>query len=302
MWRTPVCPNSILQDSDGADRNRRETVFCPSGEKSMATNAIEGGADADDSPSCRRDIPQSTLPRFPVAQMEANSAAVSQADSVPTFTRGISGTRPLEVAHVDERSKTSDGRRRWQRWTEDEARSALHDLAESGVSAAKFAESHGFCAQRFAYWRKRLRRAGPTTFVAVRLQPTASTLTGREYIEISADGMSIRVREDLDVKHVVRLVDALARRARDFSDVHGSGPPTFGAERLPPSAPGAHAAPPHIEISVDGVSIRVREDLDVAQVASLAEALARRARESVANGYGTPPVGNIAGMTTPDGD
>ena len=41
---------------------------------------------------------------------------------------------------MEEESKTADGRRRWQHWTEDQARAALEELAQSGVSIAKFAE------------------------------------------------------------------------------------------------------------------------------------------------------------------
>jgi hypothetical protein len=56
---------------------------------------------------------------------------------------------------MEEESKTADGRRRWQHWTEDQARAALEELAQSGVSIAKFAEIKRVSVQRLAYWRKR---------------------------------------------------------------------------------------------------------------------------------------------------
>jgi transposase-like protein len=107
------------------------------------------------------------------------------------------------------RSRKSVGIRRWRRWSEDEARSALAELAGSGESAVRFARRLGISTQRLAYWRKRL---GTTSaaFVAVRLPTTTSA----RHIEIALDGVAVRVREDLDVEHVARLVEALARRAR----------------------------------------------------------------------------------------
>jgi hypothetical protein len=117
---------------------------------------------------------------------------------------------------MDEESKTADGRRRWQRWTEREAQAALDELAQSGVSAAKFAESKGVSTQRLWYWRKRLAEAGPTQFVAVDLTSARAAMPiAPSRIEIVAScGMTVRVREDLDVEHLARIVDALARRPR----------------------------------------------------------------------------------------
>lgn len=100
-----------------------------------------------------------------------------------------------------------------QRWSEREARSALADFARSGQSLIDFAESRGFSPQRLWFWRKRL-GAGATAepaFVAVSL-PTAAP--SRSLIEIVVGDVAVRVREDLDVEHLARLVDALARRAR----------------------------------------------------------------------------------------
>ena len=68
---------------------------------------------------------------------------------------------------MEEESKTADGRRRWRHWTEEQARAALGELAQSGLSIAKYAEIKGVSVQRLAYWRKRLRATSPTRFVAV---------------------------------------------------------------------------------------------------------------------------------------
>jgi hypothetical protein len=101
-----------------------------------------------------------------------------------------------------------DGTRRWRQWTEQEAREALEELASSGESTASFARGKGVSTQRLAYWRKRLGRVAVPAFVAVEL-PTGSS---RTCIEIAAAGVVVRVREDLDVEHVARLAEAIARR------------------------------------------------------------------------------------------
>ncbi|MGO9838672.1 MAG: IS66 family insertion sequence element accessory protein TnpA [Polyangiaceae bacterium] len=113
---------------------------------------------------------------------------------------------------MEEESKTADGRRRWRHWTEEQARAALVELAQSGVSVAKFAEIKGVSVQRLAYWRKRLRAEAPTRFVPVDV--STATRSAEPRIEIVVDGVVLRVREELDADKVVDLVDALARRPR----------------------------------------------------------------------------------------
>jgi hypothetical protein len=109
-------------------------------------------------------------------------------------------------------SRTKAGRGRWTQWSEAEARVALDELAASGESAVKFARRRGFSGQRLLYWRKRLSAVpAPPAFVAVRL-PSGSQ--ARATIEIRVDGVAVHVREDLDVAHLARLVEALARRTR----------------------------------------------------------------------------------------
>ncbi len=107
--------------------------------------------------------------------------------------------------------ESSDGRRRWKRWTESEARAALEEQRASGESAHQFARRKGVSAQRLFYWKKRLATAGNPAFVAVRLPATAGT---RQHIELVVEAVAIRLREDLDVEHVARLVFALARHGR----------------------------------------------------------------------------------------
>ena len=100
------------------------------------------------------------------------------------------------------------------RWTEDEARSALTELAQSGQSMAEFARRRGFSTARIRYWKERLGvTAAIPAFVAVSLPMATGTMVGPT-IEIVARDVTVRVREDLDVEHVARLVEALANRSR----------------------------------------------------------------------------------------
>jgi transposase-like protein len=100
------------------------------------------------------------------------------------------------------------GGRRWRQWTEQQARKALEELAASGESAAAFARHSGISPRRLAYWRKRLAESGKTAFVAVAL-PAA---TSARWIEVAAGGVVVRIREDLDVGQVARLVEAIGRQ------------------------------------------------------------------------------------------
>lgn len=103
-----------------------------------------------------------------------------------------------------------EGTRRWRQWTEQQARAALDELAASGESAAVFARRKGVSVQRVAYWRKRLASPAGAKFVAVAL-PAA---TSPSWIEIAAAGVVVRVREELGVEHVARLVEAIGRWTR----------------------------------------------------------------------------------------
>ncbi len=107
-----------------------------------------------------------------------------------------------------------EGRRCWWQWTEADARAALAELARSGESLAEFARSRGVSTQRVRYWKKRLGASEQAAFVAVRLpEAVPSTVVLGAHVDILWAGVTVRVREDLDVEHVARIVYALARRA-----------------------------------------------------------------------------------------
>jgi transposase-like protein len=85
---------------------------------------------------------------------------------------------------------------------------ALDELATTGESAVGFARRKGISTQRLVYWRKRLGEGTKPKFVAVSL----ATARAAASIEIAALGVVVRVREELDVEHVARLVEAIGRR------------------------------------------------------------------------------------------
>jgi hypothetical protein len=102
-----------------------------------------------------------------------------------------------------------------RKWAEAEARAALEEWRRSGQTELAFARQRGFSPQRLRYWRSRLRapmtqRTSTTApaFVAVAM-PIAARGTSK--IEIHVGGLSVCVREELDVEHLARIVDALAR-------------------------------------------------------------------------------------------
>lgn len=99
--------------------------------------------------------------------------------------------------------------RAWRCWTEAEARAALASLAASGESELAFARRNGISRQRLRYWRARLGRAvASPAFVAVEI-PSAGSQAPT--IEIQVGEVLLRVRENLEVEHLARLVRALAR-------------------------------------------------------------------------------------------
>ena len=104
--------------------------------------------------------------------------------------------------------RTADGWRRWQVWGEGEAREALAELSRSGESVASYARRRGVSAQRIYYWRKRVTAKIPA-FVAV---PVATARPGQ--IEVVADGITIRIREDVDADRLADIVESLGRRRR----------------------------------------------------------------------------------------
>lgn len=113
---------------------------------------------------------------------------------------------------MEDESKTADGRRRWQSWTEQEARAALDELSRSGVSVAKFAQARGVSVQRIFYWRKRLAEGASVKFVPVAVSTAATLPAVGSHIEIVAGPVTLRLREDMDVKQLARIVEALIAR------------------------------------------------------------------------------------------
>ena len=108
-------------------------------------------------------------------------------------------------------ARTLDEGGRW--WTEDEARTVLAELAKSGESLAAFARTRGLPAQRLRYWKKRIGAAKSVpAFLPVSWPAAAPTASGAPMMEIVTGGITLRVREDLDVEHLARIVTALADR------------------------------------------------------------------------------------------
>jgi transposase-like protein len=105
--------------------------------------------------------------------------------------------------------RRTEGGRWSEAWDEPEARRSLAELARSGESVVEFARRRGVSAQRVYYWRRRLAETRTPAFVAVPLGPAR---VGQ--IEIIADGVTIRVREDLDLERLAEIVEVAARRSR----------------------------------------------------------------------------------------
>ena len=109
------------------------------------------------------------------------------------------------------KSHDSDGRvRGWKQWKEPEARRALMEWRRSGLSAAAFCAREGYSETRLRYWSARLAAPQAEPLPTVSFVPVALGATQRaRYIEIERGGVVLRVREDLDVEQVARLVTAL---------------------------------------------------------------------------------------------
>jgi hypothetical protein len=103
---------------------------------------------------------------------------------------------------MSDQSEKAGGRAK--RWTEAEAREALREFRESGLSATAFAANKGISPTRLPYWTERLatRPAGDVGFVAV-------PLPSQHGVEVEHQGVGVRGVEEL-----AELVVAIARRAR----------------------------------------------------------------------------------------
>ena len=104
----------------------------------------------------------------------------------------------------------SEGRG-WHRWSEEQARACLEELARSGTTVAEFARGAGVSSQRIAYWRKRLAPSSPPAFVSVAMPAGSRTGSGAQ-IEIVAGGFVVRVREDIGTERLDGIVGVLQRR------------------------------------------------------------------------------------------
>jgi hypothetical protein len=100
------------------------------------------------------------------------------------------------------------GRGRAKSWTEAEAREALREFRESGLSAVAFASKKGISPTRLPYWADRLEGGETDTvdFVAV-------PLPSQHGMEVEHQGVTVRVGA-LGVEELAQLVVAIARRAR----------------------------------------------------------------------------------------
>lgn len=116
-------------------------------------------------------------------------------------------------------NKVQQGRtagRSWTQWKEPEARAALASWRQSGLSAAKFCAREGYSVKRLQYWQRRLGEVATSGAESMSFVPMELSGLRREMsqIEIERGGVVVRVREDLDVSHVARLVAALAAAER----------------------------------------------------------------------------------------
>ena len=101
----------------------------------------------------------------------------------------------------------------WRQWGEAEAREMLDAFSRSGKTMAAFARSRGFSVRRMEYWRRRLVTSPAVAFVPVTLPALAHAAVAPEAtIAITLGDVTVRVREDLDIERVARLVVAIAGR------------------------------------------------------------------------------------------
>lgn len=93
------------------------------------------------------------------------------------------------------------------RWTEQQARQALAELATSGESSASFARRRGISTQRLAYWRKRLARLETTEFVAVEL-PGARATNGLKTQKLRGDRLvnCLQVEDGGRAAHIKEII------------------------------------------------------------------------------------------------
>jgi transposase-like protein len=99
--------------------------------------------------------------------------------------------------------------RGWRQWSEEDARSALAELSSTRESVTEFARRKGVSVERIRYWRKRLMQHEVPAFMAVPVSDGA-----RAQIEIAVAGLTMRIREDVDLERLSDLVDIVTRSSR----------------------------------------------------------------------------------------
>jgi transposase-like protein len=91
------------------------------------------------------------------------------------------------------------------RWSVEQARAILAQVAESGMSIQRFAEQEGLIAERLYRWARKLRDGERPQFVEV-----ATATVSRPAVEVLLrNGLTVRVSESSDVEFVAHLVGAL---------------------------------------------------------------------------------------------
>ena len=110
-------------------------------------------------------------------------------------------------------------RKRARRWNESEAAEALRECAKSGLPLETYAKREGYSGQRLRNWRRRLGgelTVAPVSFVPVTVAESDVRAhdRGSRNLSIEVGRVKVRLREDLDVEHLARIVGALDRITR----------------------------------------------------------------------------------------
>ncbi len=96
----------------------------------------------------------------------------------------------------------------WRQWREDEARTELALLRQSGMSKAAYARQRGVSLRRLDYWAKRLRDAPTQVEFAALVVPPRSAVP----IEIVVGDVVVRVPDGVGADRIAELVVRLADR------------------------------------------------------------------------------------------
>ena len=91
-----------------------------------------------------------------------------------------------------------------RRWTEFERRELLAACAQSDLSVKAFAESAGVPYTTLVYWKRRVAAKSSGRFVPVEIEQREAAC-----IEVVVGDIVLRVANDFDDAHLVRVVRAL---------------------------------------------------------------------------------------------